>query len=216
VSSRAATLRGRPRRGPAARRRALQRRRRTRLVVGVGFLAAVGVLLVAPMFRHAVREISLPLRHEDIIRQQAREKGVDAALVAGVIYSESHFRPRRSPAGAEGLMQLLPSTAQFIARRSGGSRFAVADLATPQVNIAYGTWYLRYLAQRYGGNEVLEVAAYNGGETNVDRWLVESSRSGRSFRVQDIPFPETRAYVERVLGARDRYRDTYADELGLG
>jgi soluble lytic murein transglycosylase len=214
VSSRAATFRGRPGRGPAARRRAL--RRRALLVLGFGVLAAVGALLVAPMFRHAVREISLPLRHEDIIRQQAREKGVDAALVAGVIYSESHFRPRRSAAGAEGLMQLLPSTAKFIARRSGGSRFAVADLATPQVNIAYGTWYLRYLGHRYGGNEVLEVAAYNGGETNVDRWLVESSRSGRSFRVQDIPFPETRAYVERVLGARDRYRDTYAAELGLG
>jgi soluble lytic murein transglycosylase len=216
MSSRAATLRGRPRGGAAARRRrALQRRRRAFLVLGVGFLAVVGALVVAPMFRHAVREISLPLRHEDIIRQQARDKGVDAALVAGVIYTETHFRPRTSAAGAEGLMQLLPSTAEFIARRSGGTRFAVADLATPQVNIAYGTWYLRYLARRYGNNEVLEIAAYNGGETNVDRWLVHSSRSGRTFRAQDIPFPETRAYVERVLRARDRYRDTYADELGL-
>jgi soluble lytic murein transglycosylase len=186
-----------------------------RLLLGVCFLAAVTALLVAPLFRHAVQEISLPLRHEDIIRQQAREKGIDAALVAGVIYTETHFHPRTSAAGAEGLMQLLPSTAEFIARRSGGTRFDVADLATPQVNIAYGTWYLRYLARRYGGNEVLVIAAYNGGETNVDRWLVESSRSGRTFRAEDIPFPETRAYVERVLRARDRYRSTYADELGL-
>src|SRR4051812_17889963 len=162
-----------------------------------------------------LREITLPLRHEDIIRQQARDKSLDPALVAAVIYAESRFRDQTSTAGAKGLMQILPETAHFIATRSGGTRFEEADLATPQVNIAYGAYYLRYLLDRYGGNEALALAAYNGGETNVDKWITEASTSKRLFRLRDIPFPETRTYVERVLRAREQYREKYARELGL-
>ena len=171
--------------------------------------------MVSPLFSDAVKEITLPLRHEDIIRQQAREKGLDPALVAGVIYTESRFSDRTSSAGARGMMQLLPSTAQFIAQKSGGTAFELRDLSTPQVNIAYGTWYLRYLMRKYGGNEVLAVAAYNGGEANVDRWLVKAARQGKDLQTADIPFPETRAYVDKVLSARDRYRRQYKTELGL-
>ncbi len=214
-TSRAASARRAAPRRVSARQRVEQRRRRLRVLIGAPLLLLALVLLLAPFFRHAVEEIRLPLRHEDIIRQQAREKGLDPALVAGVIYVESKFVPRTSSAGAEGLMQLLPSTAEFLARRSGATNFHVADLATPQVNIAYGSYYLSYLIRRYGGNETLAVAAYNGGETNVDRWLVRGARSGRPFGPADIPFPETRAYVARVFDARDRYRRTYAKELGL-
>ena len=93
----------------------------------------------------AVKEIKLPLRHEDIIRQQAADKNVDPTLIAAVIYTESRFRDQTSHVGAKGLMQIMPETADYIARKSGGTRFERADLATPQINIAYGTWYLRYL-----------------------------------------------------------------------
>jgi soluble lytic murein transglycosylase len=199
-----------------ARAAAARRRRRSALLALVALGLATGaVALVTPLFRHAVQEVQLPLRHEDIIRQQAAAKGLDPALLAGVIYAESKFVGRTSPAGAEGLMQLMPATAEFIARRSGGTRFRVADLAAPQINIAYGAWYLRYLENRYGGNEVLAIAAYNGGAGNVDRWLSAAAHSGRRLRTSDIPFPETRAYVDRVLRARARYRATYAHELGL-
>ena len=125
--------------------------------------------LVRPVDK-AVQEIKLPLRHEDIIRQQAADKHVDPALIAAVIYTESHFRDQTSHAGAKGLMQLMPSTADYIARKSGGTRFERADLATPQINIAYGTWYLRYLLTKYHGNTVLALAAYNAGEGKVDEW----------------------------------------------
>jgi soluble lytic murein transglycosylase len=209
---RAPARRSSPQRVPA-RRRAVARRRRIGLLVVAAVVLAVALL--SGVFRQTVQEISLPLRHEDIIRQQSKAKGLDPALVAGVIYTESHFNPRPSPAGAQGLMQLLPSTAHFIAARSGGTAFTTADLATPQVNISYGTWYLRYLIRRYGGNDALAIAAYNGGETNVDRWLVRAAKSGRTLQAQDIPFPETRAYVEKVLTARQDYRDHYARELGL-
>src|SRR5512133_2809384 len=124
----AARHRGAPTRRSAARRRTALRRR---LIAGVGAaaLAVRAVVLSMPLFHQAVQEIRLPLRHEDIIRQQAREKGLDPALIAAVIYAESRFRDgQTSRAGAEGLMQLTPKTAKDIARESGGIRFAVDDL----------------------------------------------------------------------------------------
>ena len=178
-------------------------------------LAGGIAVLVMPTLDHAVQEITLPLRHEDIIRQQAREKGLDPALVAGVIYAESHFRDQTSRAGAKGLMQITPQTAQFIAHKSGGTAFELQDLSTPQVNISYGTYYLRYLIDRYGGNTALALAAYNGGEGNVDRWIGQAGAADRSLHVDDIPFPETRAYVRRVLRVRGDYARKYGRELGL-
>lgn len=179
-------------------------------------LAGGAYLLIRPTLHDAVRELSLPLRHEDIIRQQAAEKGLDPALIAAVIYTETHFVPRESSAGALGLMQITPETAQFIADRSGGTAFEEADLATPQVNISYGSYYLRYLLRRFDGNLVLGLAAYNGGEGNVERWLAESRARGEGeLDVSAIPFPETRHYVRNVITAQDRYRERYARELGL-
>jgi soluble lytic murein transglycosylase len=154
----------------------------------------------------------LPLRDASVIRTQAAAKGLDPALVAAVIYAESKFEPRTSSAGALGLMQILPETATYIARLSGGSRFTTADLATPAINVAYGSYYLRYLLHHYGGDEMLAVAAYNAGLANVDRWV---ARAGGSLAVSEIPFPETQAYVERVLAAQREYRAAYPRQLGL-
>ena len=193
----------------------VRRRRRLVVLAAVLVLGGLAAVLLLPLGEKAVREVTLPLRHEDIIRQQARAKHLDPALVAAVIYAETKFRARRSPAGAEGLMQITPDTARFIAHRSGGTSFRESDLSDPQINIQYGTYYLRYLLDRYGGNETLALAAYNGGEGNVDSWLVKASKRAQQFTTDDIPFPETRAYVERVQQARSDYRDTYAHELGL-
>jgi len=197
--------------------RAVRRRRRTALAMIVaGVIAGIGVALWFGPGEDAFREITLPLRHEDIIRQQAREKDLDPALIAAVIYQESKFRDQTSHAGARGLMQITPATAEFIARDSGGTRFSQEDLATPQINIAYGTYYLRYLMRRYDGNTELALAAYNAGETNVDKWVREAGGEEEFDRTNDIPFPETRAYVENVFELRGDYRRHYADELGLG
>ena len=201
---------------PRARKRkprAVHRRRRLGVLLLVVLAATVVVMTtMSPFVDKAVQEIALPLRHEDIIRQQAREKGLDPALIAGVIYAESRFRDQTSPAGAKGLMQILPETADYIADLSGGTEFERGDLANPQINIAYGSYYLRYLMRKYGGNEALSLAAYNAGEGKVDEWLGE----GRAPDDPDeIPFAETRNYVVQVLEVRDRYRDEYRRELGL-
>ena len=214
MSTQSATSRARPRRGAPRRRFVL--RRVAWLLAAVAVLGGVIAAVVAPRVDKAVQEVVLPLRHEDIIRQQAADKGLDPALIAGVIYTESRFRDQTSHAGAKGLMQLLPSTAHDIARKSGGTAFVQGDLANPQVNIAYGSFYLRYLLHRYGGNEVLAIAAYNAGEGRVDKWIFDARHKGEAFdRARHIPFPETRHYVQQVLDVRARYREEYGRELGL-
>jgi soluble lytic murein transglycosylase len=205
----------RPRRRTARDRRQAARRRL--LLLGVVVATAVAVpALLAPFADRAVQEVTLPLRHDDIIRQQAEDKGLDPALIAGVIYAESRFRDQTSHAGAKGLMQIMPATADYIARKSGGTAFEQGDLASPQINIAYGSWYLRYLLDRYDGRLAPTLAAYNAGEGKVDEWRAEAAARGERFRAAThIPFPETRDYVARVLEARALYRREYRDALDL-
>lgn len=210
MSSRAATINARSRR----RSGAVRRRRLIAAAFVAALVAVVGIPLAMPLFRKAVDELTLPLSYPDVIRQQAAEKHLDPALIAGVIYAETKFDARPSAAGAQGLMQILPGTAEYLARRSGATTFSLSDLGTPAVNIAYGSYYLRYLLDHYGGSVVLALAAYNGGMTNVDGWLARARSEGTGLSVSDIPFPETRAYVQRVLQAQRDYRRTYPQQLG--
>src|SRR3954447_15344728 len=180
---------------PAARRAAQVRRRRVRF--GTALLVVLGIALVIGLhpLKHAVQEITLPLRHEDVIRQQSHKKHLDPALVAAVIYQESKFSDQTSVAGARGLMQITPDTARFIAKNSGGVRFTMQDLGTPQINIAYGTWYLRWLLDRYEGRKSLAIAAYNAGFGHVDEWVKRAGGPDAFDPKADIPYPETRSYV---------------------
>jgi soluble lytic murein transglycosylase len=188
-----------------------QRKRRRRLLVGAAALvAAVAAFFVLRgVVDKAIQELTLPLRHEDIIRQQSREKNVDAALIAAVIYAESKFSDRTSSAGARGLMQITPEAANEIERLSGGTTFKLRDLSDPEINIRYGTFLLRELLDRYDDDDVVAaLAAYNAGPANVERW------GGSGLTLDGIPFPETRAYVEEVLDKQRAYREQYSKELG--
>jgi soluble lytic murein transglycosylase len=192
-------------------KRKARRRRRRLLAGGVAIAAGVAVgLALGPFgwFDEVIQELTLPLRHDDIIRQQSEEKQVDASLIAAVIYAESRFRDQTSHAGARGLMQITPTTANEIERLSGGTTFRVGDLADPEINIRYGTFYLGELLRRYEGNEVAALAAYNAGPTAVDGW------GGTSLDVEEIELSETRDYVEEVLEKRREYRAEYPRELG--
>jgi soluble lytic murein transglycosylase len=189
--------------------------RRTVGTVAAALLIALFVGVIASEVDRVVGRLGLPLSDAGVIREQAAKKHLDPALIAAVIYAETKFDPRPSSAGAEGLMQILPGTAYFIAHLSGGSRFTASDLATPSINVAYGSYYLRYLLDHYGGDEMLAVAAYNGGIANVDSWVARANADGRELTVGAIPFAQTRAYVSRVLGAQRAYRAKYPRELGL-
>jgi soluble lytic murein transglycosylase len=168
------------------------------LVAGI---AGAAVFLSEPDWYLRAR---YPLRYEHIVRGHAENYELDPALVAAVIYQESKFDPEaRSESGAIGLMQLLPETAKGIAARTGGSQFRVEDLDDPEINVRYGSWYLRHLLDKYG-DEKTALAAYNAGQQNVDTWLDE----GRG-----IAFPETRHYVKRVEHLKTLYRRGYRDQL---
>jgi soluble lytic murein transglycosylase len=201
-------------------RRARSRSRSSRggpLLRTLGAVVAIVVLVAVVVTRvqHDHSSGGLPLSDAAVIREQAADKHLDPALIAGVIYAETKFEPRTSATGALGLMQIEPETAQFIAHRSGGIRFTTEDLATPKVNVAYGSWYLRYLLDHYEGNQMLAVAAYNAGLANVDSWVAKARAQDGELTISGIPFPETRAYVERVLRAQREYRAAYPHALGL-
>jgi soluble lytic murein transglycosylase len=185
-------------------------RRRRAVWGGIAVLIGLGLafLIASGTFDKAIKELTLPLRHEDVIRQQAKEKNVDAALIAAVIYAESKFEDQESSAGARGLMQITPDAADTIAKNSEATSFELEDLGDPEINIRYGTFLLRELLDRYEGDEAAALAAYNAGPGNADEW------GGADLTVEEIPFPETRAYVEEVLEKRDEYRRKYARELG--
>ncbi|MBS1889028.1 MAG: lytic transglycosylase domain-containing protein [Actinobacteria bacterium] len=189
-------------------------RQRSRWPLWVGIAAVVGlfvgIVVASGAFDKAIKELSLPLEHENIIRRQAREKGVDAALIAAVIDTESKFTNAESSAGARGLMQITPAAAKFIEKQSGGTTFKLSDLSNPEINIRYGTFLLKELLERYEGDEAAALAAYNAGPGNADKW------GGAGLSVEEIPFPETRAYVETVLERQKQYREKYASELGYG
>ena len=153
-----------------------------------------------------MRQQLYPLKYEETIREVSEEYGLEPAFVASVVYAESRFRPdAESHQGAYGLMQIIPATADFIAGRSG----IRGDYREPEVNLRMGAWYLNYLEGRYRGDERLMLAAYNSGEGRVDAWI-----SDGGFDVaEDIPFSETREYVDDVLEARHTYRELYGRDL---
>jgi soluble lytic murein transglycosylase len=178
--------------------------------IAVVFGLIIGVMVVTGSFDKAINKFTLPLEHEDVIRQQADEKGVDAALIAAVIDTESHFSDAESSAGARGLMQVTPEAAKDIARHSGATSFETSDLSDPEINIKYGTYLLAERIESYGGNVVAALASYNAGPVPVEEW------GGSELKVDDITYPETRAYVELVLERQKEYREKYASELGYG
>ena len=182
------------------------RRRRRRgifLALLLAALAALPLLLMAP---ETVRRFIYPLNYEEIILEASEEYGVEPTLVAAVIREESRFDPRvESEQGAYGLMQIQPETARFISERSG----IAGDYRGPNANIRMGTWYLNYLQNRYEDDERLVLAAYNSGEGRVDAWI-----SDESFDVaSDIPFEETRDYVEDVIESEKNYEELYGGDL---
>ena len=191
----ARTRRASARRTTAARRRRTAVRRR-RLAIGVGLvlIAAAAATLLSPTGERAVRELALPLRHDDIIRQQADDKDLDPALIAAVIYAESHFRNgQTSSAGAIGLMQVTPATAQDIARRSGGTTFVTGDLHDPQVNISYGSYHLRYLSTTTAATRRSRSPPTTRARATSTAGSRRRASQGRELSPAAIPFPETRA-----------------------
>jgi soluble lytic murein transglycosylase len=183
------------------------------LTKAIRFLLSVAILatLATMVFRTPqFGRLYYPYHYREIIEEQGERFGVDPLLVAAVIHVESKYKPDAvSRRGALGLMQLMPETARWIAPQVGISDITDEMILQPEINILLGTWYLASLSAEFDGRLELMSAAYNGGRGQVSRWLREGIWSGRYADRHDIPFPETRHFVQKVQTAYYRYRQLY-------
>lgn len=158
-----------------------------------------------------IRATQYPLEHTDYIASSSARHGINPYLVCAVIKGESNWDPEAvSHAGAIGLMQLMPTTAQTLSERGvvDGDRYPPDDLTNPQVNIEYGTAFLRYLLDEYHELEPV-IAAYNAGMGNVNKWLEQDGE----FK-ENITFDETRAYLVKIMRNKEEYEELYPNVFG--
>lgn len=171
------------------------------------------VLLAAIVIIFTGARLAYPLKYRDIVEAGARRAHLDPALVAAMIKAESGYDAEAvSPRGATGLMQIMPETAQWIAGQLPVENYHHGLLTEPDLNVTLGTWYLANLMDEFDGDLVLSLAAYNGGRGNVARWVSEGRLdpdADLSRRLESIPFPETRLYVNKVLCYRSIYKVLY-------
>jgi len=154
-----------------------------------------------------------PLPHQEVVYSMASQYDVDPFLVFAIIRAESKYQTwAESPAGAKGLMQIMPETAAWIAAQMKLQDFQAEDLYDPKLNIRMGCWYLSDLQEEFDDSLPLTVAAYNAGRGTVNEWMQSDRWEGSTGELEDIPFPETRLYVKSVL---DNYR-TYQAIYGSG
>lgn len=173
-------------------------------------IAVILAIALYPTVRHSIERLYYPLEYADLINKASAAYGLDSSLIAAVIFEESKFDPAvRSKAGAVGLMQVMPQTGRWVAAKKG-RRFEEKELLDPNVNVDFGSWYLKYLKDKYR-DEDLALAAYNGGLDNVDRWIADGEAPATT--VGKIPFKETREFVSRVKKTRAKYRELYEGEL---
>ena len=154
-----------------------------------------------------------PQNYSDKVEKYSEEYGVKESLVYAVIRTESGFRAEvESSVGAMGLMQIMPETFEWLQNMKDGEIiYTTSELFSPEINIEYGTYFLSYLLSHYDGNEMLAVAAYNAGMTNVDNWLADEQYSQNGITLSDIPYNETSQYVERVEKTKAMYESLYYD-----
>lgn len=175
-----------------------------------GLVVVLFALAIATFGLRPILTWYYPLRYHESVMRHAERHMLDPLLVTAMMRVESAFnRYAISPKGARGLMQIMPDTARWAAERMGLDDFDLEQLYDPETNIAIGVWYLSTLREQFDGDTVLALAAYNGGRANVLRWLREEAWSGEVETISDIPFPETRGYVQKVLQTYEWYRRIY-------
>ncbi len=158
---------------------------------------------------YAYCRIRFPLKYEELVTKYATEYQLDPYFVFAVIWTESSFRSNvQSHAGAIGLMQIMPSTGEWIAEKIGLDEFNQEMLLDPEINIRFGCWYLAYLSRLFEGNEVKILAGYNAGPNNVKNWQ-EDWGEGHLPDAEDVPYSETEEYIKRVNNAKKIYEWLY-------
>lgn len=152
-----------------------------------------------------------PIKYNGIIIEHSNKYEVDPHLIAAVIKVESNFETgRESRKGAMGLMQLMPTTADWAIEKADLAHISAQELLhNPEMNIEVGTWYLNHLLTQFNDETIIAIAAYNAGPGNVSKWIEEGVWSGEFATREDIPFGETRHYVQKVIYYYNKYKELY-------
>jgi soluble lytic murein transglycosylase len=150
-------------------------------------------------------DLLFPMPHKEAVLQRSREIGLDPAYVYGLIRQESRFvMDARSGVGASGLMQVMPATARWTARKIGMTNFTPEQITQRDVNIAIGTGYLKLVLDNFEGSMPLAAAAYNAGPSRSRKWRQGPTLEGAVW-AENVPFHETRDYVKKVLSNATNY-----------
>lgn len=169
-------------------------------------VALIAILFLTFVWGNSYIKKKLPIKYQQIVEEASQKYNIDKYFIYAVISTESSFREDiESHAGAKGLMQVLPSTAEWLNEKYK-LNLDEENLFDPKTNIEFGCCYLSFLIQKF---EVLKTAcaAYNAGQGNVDEWLNKYSDDGKNLNY--IPFKETEKYVKRVMTRYEIYKDLY-------
>jgi len=176
----------------------------------IKLLLAVLLIYAAVLNIPSLLKLLYPIEHKEIIIKYGQMHKVDPLLLAALIKTESNFEPRaESRKGAKGLMQITPSTGEWIAKTIGVNDYNEDMLFDPETNIMLGSWYIEHLTNYYKGSFELVFAAYNGGRGNVDKWLKDKNLSSDGITLDTIPFSETKNYLEKLRKNYNIYKMIY-------
>jgi Soluble lytic murein transglycosylase and related regulatory proteins (some contain LysM/invasin domains) len=177
-----------------------------------GFILVL--LLLVLLWHKPILRIYFVLDYPDKIITYSRANGMNPSTVSAIVFTESRFNTAAcSHKGALGLMQIMPSTGEWVARQLDWKSFSKNDLLIPEKNLAVGIWYLAYLKRNFNQNEYLALASYNAGSRHVSQWLKDGVWDGDRIKIEQIPFPETKKYIIRILVLRKIYSYLYPDLL---
>ncbi|MEE0266160.1 MAG: lytic transglycosylase domain-containing protein [Acutalibacteraceae bacterium] len=201
-----------------ARRKRGRRKKKPQLylggIVALGIFVAVFILLsiiIVIIYVNSTKGLGRvlhPTDYDEYVYEYSETYNVDPNLVFAVIKTESNFDPNaESHAGALGLMQIMPETFEWLQTyKNGEASMGSEYLYEPQVNIEYGCIFLEFLLDKYSDEESA-VAAYNAGFGTVDNWLADESYSTDGETLSNIPYPETKSYVKKVMLAKYYYEN---------
>jgi len=199
----------------ANKRRRRRNRRRGRLIRAIILiilvLGLIGLVMMLSTEEVQKETVQLyPMEYTELIRANAAEFGLDPAYVAAVVLAESSYNPNAvSSVNAQGLMQIMPDTGQWLAGKFDET-YVEGCLFDPAINLRYGCWYLAFLMNRYDGDMRCSSAAYHSGQGTVDKWLKDPAYSLDGKTLDVIPGSNADTYVNRILEYYEKYDELYA------
>ncbi len=181
------------------------------ILVVVAICTIVGIILWKQVIGPAIDKKQYELEYPTLIQKYAKEYDLDPYLIASVIHVESKSNSNAvSPVGATGLMQIMPDTGEWIAKKLKIENYSQQTLYDPETNIRMGCWYLSFLQERFDSTDTV-VAAYNAGHGRIQKWLDDPAYSQNKQELTDIPYPETENYVQKINRSYEKYKKYYPD-----